>query len=146
MHGGHRSDDEPMAEMNMIPLIDIALTLLIIMMVTTAFIQKPGFSLNLPKAAQREGTPETQKDLIVGVDKEGSFYMDGQQKTLPDIGNKLKAAAQANPEVRVLVKGDRDVAYGRITDIMNVVREARIFHVVLPTDPKLDSAAAPATR
>src|ERR1051326_5852972 len=115
MHGGHRTDDEPMAEMNLIPLIDIALTLLIIMMVTTAFIQKPGFNLNLPKAAHREGTPETSKDLIVGVDRTGGFYMDGQPKTLPEIEGRLKAAHQVNPEVRVLVKGDRDVAYGRIT-------------------------------
>src|SRR2546423_1675002 len=92
MHGGHRTDDEPMAEMNMIPLIDIALTLLIIMMVTTAFIQKPGFNLNLPKAAHREGTPETAKDLVVGVDRAGEFYMEGQKKTLPEIEGKLKAA------------------------------------------------------
>ena len=101
---------------------------------------------NLPKAAQREGTPETAKDLIVGVDRSGQFFMDGQKKTLPEIEGKLKAAAQANPEVRVLVKGDRDVAYGRITDIMNVVREARIVHVVLPTDPKLDAPATATTR
>jgi biopolymer transport protein TolR len=146
MHGGHRTEDEPMAEMNMIPLIDIALTLLIILMVTTAFIQKPGFNLNLPKAAQREGSPETPKDIIVGVERTGVFYMDGQQKTLPEIQSKLKTAYQANNEVRVLVKGDKDVAYGRITDIMNAVREAQIVHVVLPTDPKLDSSASAATQ
>src|ERR1043165_7160943 len=97
MHGGHRTDDEPMAEMNLIPLIDIALTLLIIMMVTTAFIQKPGFNLNLPKAAKREGTPETSKDVIVGVDRAGAFYMDGQHKTLAEIQGRLIAARQANP-------------------------------------------------
>jgi biopolymer transport protein TolR len=135
-----------MAEMNMIPLIDIALTLLIIMMVTTAFIQKPGFNLNLPKAAKREGTPETSKDIIVGVNRSGEFYMDGQSKTLAEIQGRLKAAYQVNHEVRVLVKGDRDVAYGRITDIMDAVREAQIFHVVLPTDPKFDAPAASTPR
>jgi biopolymer transport protein TolR len=144
MHGGHRSDDEPMAEMNLIPLIDIALTLLIIMMVTTAFIQKPGFNLNLPKASHREGTPETAKDVIVGVDRSGGFYIDGQSKPLPEIAARLKAAYAVNNEVRVLVKGDRDAAYGRITDVMNAVREARIVHVVLPTDPKLDTESASA--
>src|ERR1051326_4915806 len=85
MHGGHRTEDEPMAEMNMIPLIDIALTLLIILMVTTAFIHRPGFTLNLPKAASREGTPETPKDITVGVDRAGEYFMDGQKLTLPEI-------------------------------------------------------------
>ena len=67
MHGGHSSEDEPMAEMNMIPLIDIALTLLIIMMVTTAFVRKPGVSLKLPETATHEGAPEMSKDSDDGI-------------------------------------------------------------------------------
>ena len=59
MHGIHAAEDEPMADMNLIPLIDIALTLLIILMVTTAFIKQPGVSLKLPETATREGSPET---------------------------------------------------------------------------------------
>lgn len=144
MHGGHRVEDEPMAEMNMIPLIDIALTLLIIMMVTTAFIQKPGFNLNLPKAAKREGAPETQKDVIVGVDPTGAYYMDGQKKALTDIQKELKIRYQKNKDVRVLIKGDKGVAYGHVIAIMDAVREAQITHVVLPTDPKLNVTDTPA--
>src|SRR4051794_10514337 len=58
--GINAAEDEPMADMNLIPLIDIALTLLIILMVTTAFIKHPGVSLKLPETTTREGAPETQ--------------------------------------------------------------------------------------
>ena len=79
MHGSrsHADDDAPMAEMNMIPLIDIALTLVIILMVTTVFIRNPGVSLRLPETVTREGAPETQKDVIVAVTRTGAVFVDG---------------------------------------------------------------------
>src|SRR5580700_6158851 len=79
MHAGHRDEDEPMAEMNLIPLIDIALTLLIILMVTTAFVHRPGVNLNLPKTVTREGAPETDKDLTITVSAVGDMYIDGKK-------------------------------------------------------------------
>src|ERR1041385_2385522 len=111
MHGAHRTEDEPMAEMNLIPLIDIALTLLIIMMVTTAFIKHPGVSLKLPETATREGAPETNKDLTIFVTADGSLFVDGTKRSAPDIQGKLRTIAVRDKEARVLVKGDRDVQY-----------------------------------
>ena len=71
-----------MAEMNLIPLIDIALTLLIIMMVTTAFIKHPGVSLKLPETKTREGAPETNKDLVIYVTSDGAIYLDGLKRMI----------------------------------------------------------------
>src|SRR5204863_5693084 len=90
MHGAQRMEDEPMAEMNLIPLIDVALTLLIIMMVTTAFIKHPGVSLKLPETATREGAPETNKDLTIMVTADGSIYADGQKRSAPEIQARLR--------------------------------------------------------
>jgi len=145
MHAGHRLDDEPMAEMNLIPLIDVALTLLIIMMVTTAFIKHPGVSLKLPETATREGAPETNKDLTIFVTADGSLFVDGTKRTAPDVQARLRTIAIRDKEARVLVKGDRDVAYARIMDVMDLVRQAGLTRVVLPTDPKIHelSAGAP---
>src|SRR5438270_12389213 len=99
MHGGGKSEDEPMAEMNMIPLIDISLTLLIIMMITTTFVKQPGFALKLPESASRQGKPETPKDLIVAIDKQGKFWMDGKQTTDADLLQTLKSAYNRNNSV-----------------------------------------------
>jgi biopolymer transport protein ExbD len=137
MHAGHRLEDEPMAEMNLIPLIDIALTLLIIMMVTTAFIKHPGVTLKLPQTTTREGAPETNKDLTIFVTTDGGIYMDGQRQNVANVQSRLRGIAARDKQARVLVKGDRDVAYARIMDVMDMVRLAGLTRVVLPTDPKV---------
>ncbi len=137
MHGGHHIEDEPMADMNLIPLIDIALTLLIIMMVTTVFIRQPGVSLKLPETVTREGAPETDKDLTIVVASNGNLYMDGQIQDAKTVQGRLMAAARRDKTARVMVKGDREVAYARVMDVMDMVRQAGLTRVTLPTDPKL---------
>lgn len=148
MHGSRTHEDEPMAEMNLIPLIDIALTLLIIMMVTTAFIRHPGVSLKLPETATREGAPETNKDMAIVVTADGSLYLDGQKRSAAEIQTHLRAVAAKNRQARILVKGDRGVIYARMMEVMDMVRQAGLTRVVLPTDPKLPPPvkAAAATR
>lgn len=141
-HGTAREDDEPMAEMNLIPMIDIALTLLIILMVTSAFIKKPGIALKLPASATREGLPETNKDLVVLIDRDGAFYVDHTRETDEALEARLARAAAANKQARVLIKGDRDVPYGRVMRAMDLARQAGLMRVVLPTDPTTSTSPA----
>lgn len=136
MQGGFRADDEPVAEMNLIPLIDIALILLIIMMITTTFVRNPGFALKLPEAATRQGAPETPKDLVIGVDVSGKFWLDGKNPSDQELLQILKDARAKNPAVRVLVKGDEKVPYGRVSTVMDLISQAQIVHINLPTNPK----------
>lgn len=145
-HGIHEDSDEPMAEMNMIPLIDIALTLLIILMVTTAFIKHPGVALKLPETKTHEGAPETNKDLSISVTAEGKLYMDGKEQSIEQVQAHLRGIAATNKEARILVKGDRHVQYAKVMEVMDMVRQAGLTRVVLPTDPKRTEAAqAPTT-
>ena len=145
-HGILSESDEPMAEMNMIPLIDIALTLLIILMVTTAFIKHPGVALKLPETQTREGAPETNKDLTINVTAEGKLYLDGKEVTNDQVQSHLRGIAATNKEARILVKGDRNVQYAKVMEVMDMVRQAGLTRVVLPTDPKrTDTAQAPTT-
>ena len=136
MHGGGKTEDDPMAEMNMIPLIDISLTLLIIMMITTTFVKQPGFALKLPESASRQGKPETPKDLIVAIDKRGKFWMDGSPTSDAEMLQTLKSAYKRNNSVRVLVKGDEGVNYGRVSHAMDLISMAKIKHINLPTNPR----------
>jgi len=142
MHGGQRTEDEPMAEMNFIPLIDIALTLVIILMVTTAFIKLPGVSLKLPETKTRQGTPETKKDVTLVIAADGTIYLDAQKKTLPEIQEHLLQVAGRDRQTRVLVKGDRAAVYGRVMEVMDMIRQAGLTKIVLPTEPKLPNATS----
>ncbi len=136
MHRRSLSEDEPMAEINLIPLIDISLTLVIILMVTTIFIRNPGVKLHLPQTVTREGTPETPKDLTVLLAADGGLYLNGQRQTLPQVRAVMTNAARHDPNTRVLVKGDRTIAYQRVMDVMDTVKQSGLTRVVLPTDPK----------
>lgn len=136
MHRSALAEDEPMAEINLIPLIDISLTLVIILMVTTIFIHNPGVKLHLPQTVTREGTPETPKDLTVLLAADGGLYLNGQRQTMPQVRTAMTAAARRDPNTRVLVKGDRTIAYQRVMDVMDTVKQSGLTRVVLPTDPK----------
>jgi len=142
MHSGNSSEDEPMAEMNLIPLIDIALTLLIIMMVTTAFVRKPGVTLKLPETVTHEGAPEMTKDQTVSIAENGTLYMDAKPMRDEDVQAHMKNVYKVNHEARVFIKGDRNVVYARVMMVMDIVRQAGLTKVVLPTDPKIGQAAS----
>jgi biopolymer transport protein ExbD len=135
MHGVGTNEDDPVAEINMIPLIDIALTLVIILMVTTVFVRSPGVALRLPETVTREGAPETNKDLVVTVAPNGILYLDGEKVEAKRLGASLKAKARGNSEARVMIKGDRKVLYDSIMVVMDAVRQAGFRKVVLPTQP-----------
>ena len=143
MHGGSSSEDEPMAEMNLIPLIDIALTLLIIMMVTTAFVRKPGVTLKLPETVTHEGSPEMSKDQTISIAENGTLYMDAKPMRDQDVQQRMKTVYQTNHEARVFIKGDRSVMYSRVMAVMDIVRQAGLTKVVLPTDPKIGQVSPP---
>lgn len=136
MHGGMEAEDEPMAAMNFVPLIDIALTLVIILMVTTAFIRPPGVSLKLPETSTREGAPETPKDLTIAVGRDGGLFMDGQKADARACQARLNQVAGKNKQARVLVRGDRDVPYQKVMDVMDMARQAGLTRISLLTDPK----------
>src|SRR5438445_2381377 len=121
MRAGHAMEDEPMADMNFIPLIDIALTLVIILMVTTAFIRLPGVSLKLPETKTREGTPEQPKDTTIVVTRDGGLYLNAEKKTVPEIQAHLLSVAAKDKQSRVLVKGDREAVYGRVMQVMDMI-------------------------
>jgi biopolymer transport protein ExbD len=143
MHGRHTNEDEPMAQMNLIPLIDIALTLLIILMVTTAFVRQPGVKMNLPQTVTREGAPETRKDMIIAVTADSGLWVDGQKLTPGQLQTRLMVLGRANKQARVLLKGDRGVVYARMMDVIDMVRQAGLSRLVLPTSPKLGQPALP---
>ncbi len=141
MHRSSPSEDDPVAEINLIPLIDISLTLVIILMVTTVFIHNPGFKLNLPKTVTHEGAPETAKDVTVAIAPNGRYYYNGKSVTLPQVQALLIVAADHDKGQRVLLKGDKSVRYEQVMDVMDAIRQAGLTRVLLPTD--LKNAASP---
>ena len=119
----------PLSEINVTPLVDVMLVLLIIFMVT-APLMTSGVSVDLPKTDAKPLNTDSQP-LTVTVDAAGKIFLQDQQIELADLVAKLQAIAQNNPERRIFVRGDKDLAYGRIMQVMGTITQGGFTKVAL---------------
>jgi biopolymer transport protein TolR len=127
--GGRRGRYRPLAEINVTPLVDVMLVLLIIFMVT-APLMTSGVSVDLPKAnAQPLNSDSTP--LTVSIKADGSIFLQNEPIDISDIVAKLQAIAQSNPDRRIFVRGDKDLAYGRIMEVMATITNGGFTKVAL---------------
>jgi biopolymer transport protein TolR len=119
----------PLAEINVTPLVDVMLVLLIIFMVT-APLMTSGVSVDLPKTSAQQLNSDSEP-LTVSIKADGSIYLQDQAVDLSDIVSKLQAIAQNNPDRRIFVRGDKDLAYGRIMQVMGTITQGGFTKVAL---------------
>ena len=144
--GSLRSRYRPLAEINVTPMVDVMLVLLIIFMVT-APLMTSGVSVDLPKTNAQPINNDSQP-LTVTIRANGDVYLQDQQVALPDVVDKLKAIASNNPDRRIFVRGDKDLPYGRIMELMGIITQGGFTHVALlaqQTAPQGSPATNPAT-
>jgi biopolymer transport protein TolR len=123
--GGHA----PLAEINVTPMVDVMLVLLVIFMVA-APLMTVGVPVQLPKtSAQKVAQPRTP--LIVSIDRDGRVFVGQDELTAETLGPRLAALARESPDQVVLVRGDRAIDYGRVMEIMGQVGQAGFAKVSL---------------
>ncbi len=128
-----------MAEINVVPYIDVMLVLLVIFMITAPLLTQ-GVKVDLPQADAKPLEEDAKRPLVVSVDKEGQYhitYDDDRTQAVDGEELRRQAAAiiQANPGIPVLVKGDRSVDYGQVIEAMVLLQEAGAPDIGLLTDP-----------
>lgn len=126
-----------MSEINVVPYIDVMLVLLVIFMVTAPLMTQ-GIKVDLPKAYS-ESMDADENALIVTIRQDGSYYLNtGEEEktvTLKQISERSSKIIAANPDIRVLVEGDRDLKYGKVIELMTVLQSAGAVNVGLITVP-----------
>ncbi len=130
---------KPMSEINVVPYIDVMLVLLVIFMVTAPLMTQ-GIKVELPEATSEPiNMKEEFETLLVSVRGDGSIFLNIGQKDLPTSIGKIAEDAKkilvANPNVRVLIEGDKTLSYGKIVEIMEVLRQSGASGVGLITQP-----------
>jgi biopolymer transport protein TolR len=131
----------PLAEINVTPLVDVMLVLLIIFMVT-APLMTSGVSVDLPKTdAQPLNTDSTP--LTVSINADGQIYLQDAAVDLSQLVTKLQAISQNDSERRIFVRGDKNLAYGRIMQVMGTITQGGFTKVALLAEQP--SALAPAS-
>src|SRR5688572_27316762 len=108
------------SDINVTPLVDVCLVLLIIFMVVTPMLQK-GVPVNLPVTEQPEKTPDTEKQLLISVKADGSVYLGPNVVRKDQVQSSLEEIHQRTPDREIAVKGDRQVKYGDVLDVMKAL-------------------------
>lgn len=126
------------AEINVVPYIDVMLVLLIIFMITAPIVQQ-GIEIELPKVAANSLPPEKQEPVILTVNKMGEYFLnigDNLKKPVSDevIMQRVSLILKQKPQIPVLVRGDKDVDYGSVTTAMVLLQSAGVEKVGLMTD------------
>src|SRR6476661_2840811 len=127
-------DDAPIAAINVVPLVDVILVVLIIFMVTAPLVLKPSIDINLPKASTGEATPQTSLNIALGTD--GTVTLNGQPSTLEAITAAASQLALEKPDTAAILAADKSVTLERLTEIIDIVKTAGIKKVAFSIEKK----------
>ncbi len=125
------------ADINVTPLVDVMLVLLVIFMVTAPILQQ-GVPIDVPKVAAGPLSGD-EEQLVVNVTKTGEVFLNDTPYALPQLTEKLRAIAVAKPDRTIYVRADQAVPYGDVMRAMAAVRDAGMHKVGLVTEPPPDS-------
>ena len=129
-----------MSEINVTPMVDVMLVLLIIFMVTAPLIQQ-GVKVNLPEA-RAAPVEASEKKLVLSIDMQKRVYIGEAEVALDELEKKLAANAKAQSDKEVYLHADRDVPYGVVVDVMAAAQRAGITNVGMITDPTAGGRAS----
>ncbi len=120
MHGASlEEEDSHIASINIIPLVDVVLVLLIIFMVTTAFARDRSLPLDLPKGSRSDQVLQPPVEINVSVDKDEKIYVNGQPTLLANLENKVNGMCNTSRQTTLVLRGDRRVVYGTIMPVLD---------------------------
>jgi biopolymer transport protein TolR len=129
---GARRGRRAMSEINVTPFVDVMLVLLIVFM-STAPLLTVGVTVDLPETTS-SALPGQDEPLSVTVAADGSVYLQDSAVAVEDLGPRLRAVAERNPELRIFVRGDKAIDYGRVMAVMGAVHAAGLTRVALVTE------------
>lgn len=132
--GGIKSD------INVTPLVDVMLVLLIIMMIVAPMLQK-GAPVRLPQASNTADKPDTSGQTVVAVSADGGFWVNSVRVPDTDLRRRVEDLLEGKTERVVLIKADEDAQYGKVMEAMDELRGAGIEDMGLITDPKVRPGA-----
>lgn len=131
MSGKVQADNEPYDDINITPMLDLAYVLLVIFIImTTATVQ--GIMVNLPKASAQPSLAKPQTKAIT-ITADGTLYLDTYPVSMPDLEATLRQYKAVNPDLPVVVKGDAQIQYERVVEVLDLLGRLEITQIGLVT-------------
>jgi biopolymer transport protein TolR len=121
---GNQGDGDGLyAEINVTPLVDVVLVLLVIFMVTATYIVAQSIPVDLPRAATGENVITT---LAITIDSKGDIYLENDRVDLETLRARVRAAGEASQELRAVIAADRNIKHGLFVRVIDIIREAGV--------------------
>jgi biopolymer transport protein ExbD/biopolymer transport protein TolR len=133
---------QPMSDINMTPLIDVMLVLLVIFMIT-APLMASSLKLDLPKTDAGQPT-DTPQFISVALDPQGRLYFGDDVVDVATFNTRVADAARKNPQTEVQLRADQSVTYGRVAELIGLIQKTGLTRVGFVTDPVAPAPAGPA--
>ncbi len=140
--GGTPDDGDEITGINVTPLVDIVLVLLIIFMVTANMIVRETVEVDLPRAANTQ-EKTVQGPVMLTMDKDAKVYFDGVEMTPDGLMSKMKDAVGKDKEVRAIISADQSLNYGKVMTLIDQVKEAGIAKFALNIQKEAKPAGSP---
>lgn len=128
------SQDDVMSEINVVPLVDVILVVLIIFMVTAPMIMKPSININLPKAGTGDATAPSKLSIVIG--KDGNTLLDGKVANDEQIRSAAVDESKRNPEIQAIISADKDVPHGRVVSVLDIIKAGGVKKFAISIDRK----------
>ncbi len=128
------SGDDVISEINIVPMVDVILVVLIIFMVTAPMIMKPSININLPKAASGEATVPSK--LNISISPDGKITLDGKIVDDKEVQAAALVEVKKNPDIQAIISADKDVPHGRVVSVLDIVKGAGVKKFAISIDKK----------
>ena len=125
---------QPMAEINMIPLIDVMLVLLVIFIVTAPLLTH-AVKIDLPRASSEINTPK-RENIHLSIDAAGTVYWNGEQVESDNLRKRMAESATLEPQPELHIRADGDLAYKQVVTVMSEASKAGLTRIGFVTDPR----------
>lgn len=130
--------EEVKSEPNVVPLCDVLLVLLIIFMVVTPLVQR-GVDVKLPSALNVADMPDSP-EVVLAIKRDGTIYVNEEKVAMENLQNTLEEAFLTVSDKKLYIRADEEIEYGKIVDLIDVMREAGIEIVGIITEKKAEKA------
>ena len=126
MHGPIGDEDEGIAAINVIPLVDVLLVVLIIFMITSVFTHETALPLKLPKGSRAEEVSQPPAEITVSVTKDARVFVNGQPTDVKDLFTKVQSLSSTTHKSIIVLRGDTNAIYGSIMPVLDEISRTGI--------------------
>lgn len=130
------SEEDAITGINVTPLVDITLVLLIIFMVTARFISEPSIGVSLPKSSSSSAGEVSEKNVFLTIDGEHKIYLNNSLVKQEDLGQNIRSLLQKRPDLQLIIRADKSISHGEVISILDEVRSQGVTEFGIAVEGK----------